>query len=62
MIKAGIVGLGVTLGLGYNRWFHPEVVRLRGRIRSGGLGAIMHVEAAMTFPNAVLLKPVWPKY
>src|SRR5262245_43489271 len=28
---------GVTLGLGYNRRFHPEMVKLRERIRSGVL-------------------------
>ena len=48
---------GVTLGLGYNRRFHPEMVRLRDRIRSGGLGTVMHIEATMTFPNALYLKP-----
>lgn len=48
---------GVTLGLGYNRRFHPEMVNLRERIRSGELGTVMHVEATMTFPNALLLKP-----
>ena len=48
---------GVTLGLGYNRRFHPEMTRLRQRIRSGDLGTILHVEATMTFPNALLLKP-----
>ena len=48
---------GVTLGLGYNRRFHPEMVKLRTRIRSGELGTILHVEATMTFPNALLLKP-----
>jgi predicted dehydrogenase len=48
---------GVTLGLGYNRRFHPEMNKLRERIRSGGLGTILHVEANMTFPNALLLKP-----
>jgi predicted dehydrogenase len=48
---------GVTLGLGYNRRFHPEMTRLRERIRSGGLGIIMHVEATMTFANALYLKP-----
>ena len=47
---------GVTLGLGYNRRFHPEMVRLRDRIRSGGLGTILHIEATMTFPNALYLK------
>jgi predicted dehydrogenase len=47
---------GVVLGLGYNRRFHPEMTKLRERIRSGGLGTIMHVESTMTFPNALLLK------
>ncbi len=48
---------GVTLGLGYNRRFHPEMNKLRDRIRSGELGTIMHVEATMTFPNALMLSP-----
>ena len=48
---------GVTLGLGYNRRFHPEMNRLREQIRSGELGTILHVEATMTFPNALFLKP-----
>jgi predicted dehydrogenase len=48
---------GVTLGLGYNRRFHPEMTALRDRIRSGELGAILHVEATMTFPNALMLTP-----
>ena len=48
---------GVTLGVGYNRRFHPEMVKLRERIRSGELGTVMHIEANMTFPNALMLKP-----
>jgi predicted dehydrogenase len=48
---------GVTLGLGYNRRFHPEMTKLRERIRSGALGTILHVEATMTFPNGLALKP-----
>jgi predicted dehydrogenase len=48
---------GVTLGLGYNRRFHPEMVRLKERIRSGDLGTILHIEATMTFPNALALTP-----
>ena len=48
---------GVTLGIGYNRRFHPEMTKLRGRIRSGDLGVVMHVEATMTFPNALFLTP-----
>ena len=47
---------GVTLGLGYNRRFHPEMTKLRERIRTGDLGVILHVEATMTFPNALMLK------
>src|SRR5579862_8740409 len=48
---------GVTLGLGYNRRFHPEIVKLRERIDSGELGTILHVESTMTFANALALKP-----
>jgi len=48
---------GVTLGLGYNRRFHPEMTALRDRIRSGDLGTVLHFEATMTFPNALMLKP-----
>jgi len=48
---------GVTLGLGYNRRLHPEMTKLRDRIRTGGLGTILHVEATMTFANALLLRP-----
>jgi predicted dehydrogenase len=48
---------GVTLGLGYNRRFHPEMTALREKIRSGALGTVLHFEATMTFPNALFLKP-----
>jgi predicted dehydrogenase len=48
---------GVTLGLGYNRRFHPEMTTLRQQIRSGELGTVLHVEATMTFPNGLMLKP-----
>jgi predicted dehydrogenase len=47
----------VTLGLGYNRRWHPEITKLRKQIDAGDLGVILHVEATMTFPNALLLKP-----
>jgi predicted dehydrogenase len=50
------VKAGVTLGLGYNRRFHPEMTKLRQQIRNGDLGVILHVEATMTFPNALALK------
>ena len=49
--------VGVTLGLGYNRRFHPEMTKLREQIQSGALGTILHVEATMTFPNALMSKP-----
>ena len=48
---------GVTLGLGYNRRFHPEMNKLRDMVESGELGTILHCEATMTFPNALYLKP-----
>ncbi len=54
---AAVQKAGVTLGLGYNRRFHPEMAKLRERIRSGELGTILHVEATMTVPNGLLLKP-----
>jgi len=47
---------GVTLGLGYNRRFHPEMTALREKIRSGEIGTVLHFEATMTFPNALFLK------
>ena len=46
-----------TLGVGYNRRFHPEMMKLRERIRAGDLGVVQHVECNMTFPNALFLKP-----
>ena len=46
---------GVTLGLGYNRRFHPEMTKLRQQIQSGALGTLLHFEATMTFPNALFL-------
>ena len=47
---------GVTLGLGYNRRFHPEMTALRQKIDAGDLGVVEHFEATMTFPNALALK------
>src|SRR6185503_18027449 len=48
---------GVTLGLGYNRRFHPEMTKLRQQIQAGALGTLLHFEATMTFPNALFLTP-----
>jgi predicted dehydrogenase len=45
------------LGIGYNRRFHPEMIKLHGRIDSGGLGTLQHIEASMTYPNALFLPP-----
>lgn len=54
---AAVQKADVVLGLGYNRRFHPEMNKLRKQIREGELGTILHVEATMTFPNALFLKP-----
>ncbi len=48
---------GITLAVGYNRRFHPEMIKLRDMIRSGELGTVLHVEATMTFPNALSINP-----
>ena len=48
---------GLALGVGYNRRFHPEMIKLGERVRSGELGIIQHIECNMTFPNALYLKP-----
>ena len=48
---------GVTLAVGYNRRFHPEMTKLRDMIRAGELGTILHVEATMTFPNVLFINP-----
>src|ERR1700723_4792772 len=47
----------VPLAAGYNRLFHPEMIKLRDMIRAGELGTILHVEATMTFPNALFINP-----
>jgi len=48
---------GLTVGVGYSRRFHPEMTALRDKVKSGELGEILHIEATMTFPNALYLKP-----
>lgn len=48
---------GLTVGVGYSRRFHPEMTALREKIKNGDLGTILHIEATMTFPNALYLKP-----
>ena len=54
---AAVKKAGVTLAVGYNRRFHPEMTKLRDMIRAGELGTILHVEATMTFPNALFINP-----
>ena len=54
---AAVRAAGVTLALGYNRRFHPEMGKLRAMIRAGELGTILHVEATMTFPNVLFIDP-----
>ena len=54
---AAVRKAGVTLGLGYNRRLHPEMIKLRDMVRGGELGTILHVEATMTFPNVLFINP-----
>jgi predicted dehydrogenase len=54
---AAVRKAGVTLAVGYNRRFHPEMTKLRDMIRGGELGTILHVEATMTFPNVLFINP-----
>ncbi len=46
-----------VVGVGYNRRFHPEMIKLRDRIKAGELGIVQHIEASMTYPNALFLPP-----
>ena len=49
-----------VVAVGYNRRFHPEMIKLQERVRNGDLGTIQHIEASMTYPNALFLPPtVW---
>ena len=52
-----VLKAGRTIGVGYNRRFHPEMIKLRERMRSGELGIIQHIECNLTFANALFLKP-----
>src|ERR1700678_832744 len=54
---AAVRKAGVTLAVGYNRRFHPEMIKLRDMIRGGELGTVLHVEATMTFPNVLFINP-----
>jgi predicted dehydrogenase len=50
---AAVKSAGVTLGLGYNRRFHPTWIDLKRRIQAGELGTILHVECTMSGPNGL---------
>jgi predicted dehydrogenase len=52
---AAVKAAGVTLGLGYNRRFHPSWLDLKQRITSGELGTILHAECTMSGPNGLTL-------
>jgi predicted dehydrogenase len=52
---AAIRAAGVTLGIGYNRRFHPSWIDLKQRIASGELGTILHAECTMSGPNGLTL-------
>ena len=54
---AAVRKAGVTLAVGYNRRFHPEMIKLRDMIRGDELGTILHIEATMTFPNGLFINP-----
>ncbi|OUU78906.1 MAG: hypothetical protein CBC38_06200 [Gammaproteobacteria bacterium TMED78] len=51
---------GVVLGLDFNRRLHPEMKKIKEMIAAEELGTILHIEANMTFPNALFLdKKAW---
>jgi len=50
---AAVQQAGVTLGLGYNRRFHPSWLDLKRRIQAGELGTILHAECTMSGPNGL---------
>lgn len=54
---AAIERAGVTVALGHNRRFHPNMAELRARIRDGRLGVIAHIEATMTGPSGLFMSP-----
>jgi predicted dehydrogenase len=54
---AAVRKAGVTLGLGYNRRFHPEMVKLGEMVHAGELGTIMHIEVTMAVPNLLFINP-----
>ena len=57
---AAVRKAGVAIGIGFNRRFHPEMIKLKQRIQSGDLGELMHLECTMAVPNALFMpKTAW---
>lgn len=52
---AAVEKAGVTLALGFNRRFHPEMTGLHQRLAADGLGTALHFEGIMTLPNGLFL-------
>ncbi len=48
---------GVVLAVGFNRRFHPSMVRLRDAIRSGALGTIVTLNAEQTALHGITMTP-----
>lgn len=48
---------GVTLALGHNRRFHPNMQRLRTLVRAGELGTVLHCHGEMASPTGLFLPP-----
>jgi predicted dehydrogenase len=48
---------GIVLAVGFNRRFHPSMVRLRDAVRSGALGTIVTINAEQTALHGLALTP-----
>jgi predicted dehydrogenase len=48
---------GVVLGVSFQRRFHPSMIELKRRVRSGALGTIDYVTAEMTTSSALGMPP-----
>lgn len=48
-------GAGIVLGVGFNRRFHPSMIRLRDAIRSGRLGTPVTISAEQTALHGLAL-------
>lgn len=51
---------GITLALGHNRRFHPNMQRLQSMVRAGELGTVLHCHGEMASPTGLSLPAgVW---